>query len=300
MREVVFDRLERAGIRTVRNLSLSSVCTFRVGGICEIGIYPKNEEELALALSLLREEEIPVFVIGRGSNLLFGDGILRSALILTEDMNVVQRTGNRIYAAAGMGLGALAAWAAKEELGGLEFARGIPGSVGGAVYMNAGAYGSSMEEIVRSTRAMDRNTGEVFTLTDHGFGYRTSVYMKRSEWICLGAELSLTPRNREEIENAMAELARKRRESQPLEYPSAGSYFKRPRGYFAGKLIEDAGLKGARVGDAEISTKHAGFLINRGNATARDILALETLVKERVFEQFGVRLQPEVQKIETE
>jgi UDP-N-acetylmuramate dehydrogenase len=215
-------------------------------------------------------------------------------------MRTVERKGDRLVAAAGAGLGALAVRAAEEELGGLEFARGIPGSLGGAIYMNAGAYGSSIGDILCRSRAMDRNTGEIFTLTDHGFDYRKSIYMKHPEWICLGAELALVPRKRQEIETTMAELARKRRDSQPLEYPSAGSYFKRPEGHFAGKLIEDAGLKGTRVGGAEVSEKHAGFLLNRGEATAKDILDLEALVCQRVRELFGVILIPEVQKIETE
>lgn len=300
MTDRVFERLKREGIYAVRELSLSSVCTFRVGGVCDLGVYPDSEEQMGIAVRLLREEQLPVTVIGRGSNLLFGDGRLRGALLLTERMRTVERKEDRLFAAAGAGLGALAIRAAEEELGGLEFARGIPGSLGGAIYMNAGAYGSSIGDVLCYSRAMDRNTGEIVTLTDHALDYRKSIYMKHPEWICLGAELVLAPRKRQEIEATMAELSRKRRESQPLEYPSAGSYFKRPEGHFAGKLIEDAGLKGTRVGGAEVSEKHAGFLLNRGGATAEDILALEALVCRRVRELFGVTLVPEVQKIETE
>ena len=299
MKGAVLQSLAANDIPYRENLALHTVCTLRVGGIADLGIYPKSEEELLLTVSILNRERVPFEVIGRGSNLFFGDGRVSGALILTERMTAIRGEGERIFAQCGATLAALANYAAEQSLCGLEFARGIPGSLGGAVFMNAGAYGSSMEGVVASTRAMNRKTGEVFTLTDHGFGYRKSVYMENPLWICLGAELVLRRGKREEILSKMAQLSQKRRDSQPLEFPSAGSYFKRPEGYFAGKLIEDAGLKGRSVGGAEIAEKHAGFLINRGGATARDVLALEELVRDEVKERFGVVLEREVRYLPT-
>ncbi len=300
MRKTIRQSLTESGIDYKEEIPLHTVCTLRVGGIADLGIYPKSEGELSLAVAALRSQGVPFEVIGRGSNLFFGDGRFSGALILTEGMTAIRREGNHLFADCGVTLAALATYAAEHSLSGLEFARGIPGSLGAAVFMNAGAYGSSMDTVVVSTRAMDRRTGEVFTLTDHGFGYRRSVYMEHPHWICLGAELALRQGDREEILGKMAELSKKRRDTQPLEFPSAGSYFKRPEGYFAGKLIEDAGLKGRSVGGAEIAVKHAGFLINRGGATARDVLALEKLVRDEVKEQFGVVLEREVRYLPTD
>jgi UDP-N-acetylmuramate dehydrogenase len=299
MMENAMKRLCEKGIRIEKDLSLSAACTFRVGGMADLGIYPVNEEELCLAVSCLQNEGVPFEVIGKGSNLLFGDGHLEGALILCEGMNRIEKRGQRLLAQCGVSLASLAAFAAEYSLTGLEFARGIPGTVGGAIFMNAGAYGSSMERVVVSSRALDRITGEIFTITDHGFGYRKSIYMERPELICLEAELELTEGDREAIEATMRELSAKRRASQPLEFPSAGSYFKRPEGYFAGKLIEDAGLKGRTVGGACVSEKHAGFLINLGGATASDLLMLEEIVRNEVREKYGVTLEREVRFLPT-
>ena len=282
-----------------KELELGTVCTLRVGGIADLGIYPENEEMLRRTVLLLQEHHIPFFVVGKGSNLFFGDGRLQGALIFTEKMNRILAEGTTLFADCGVSLASLASYAAERSLTGLEFARGIPGTLGGAIFMNAGAYGSTMERVTVETRAMDRRTGEIFTVTDHDFGYRHSIYMEHPAWICLGAKLSLAEGNREEIHQMMTELAQKRKASQPLEFPSAGSYFKRPGGNFAGRLIEEAGLKGRRVGGAEISVKHAGFLINRGDATARDVLALEELVRNEVQSRFGVTLEREVRYIST-
>ncbi len=300
MVNTVITLLQKKGIRATKDFPLSRACTFRVGGVAELCVCPHNEEAMRDTILLLREHHVPMTVIGRGSNLFFGDGRLEGALVLTEEMCRMERQGTHILAECGVSLAALAAFAAQESLGGLEFARGIPGSLGGAVFMNAGAYGSAMSEVTVRTRAMDTATGNIFEITDHGFGYRDSVYMKHPEWICLSADLSLHEADRKAVEETMAELARKRRESQPLEYPSAGSYFKRPEGHFAGKLIEDAGLKGRQIGGARVSEKHAGFLINAGGATAADILALERVVREEVEGRFGVRLETEVRFIPTE
>ena len=300
MMKAITERLEERGIEYCERLPLHTVCTLRVGGVAALGIYPNTSEELSFVLSILREKSVSFEVIGRGSNLFFGDGYYSGALIFTERMSAVSLEGDRIYAECGVTLATLAGVAAEHSLTGMEFARGIPGSLGGAVFMNAGAYGSSMEHIVVSTKAMDRNTSEVFLLTDHGFDYRKSVYMEHPEWICLGAELKLCRGEKEAILARMAELSKKRRETQPLEIPNAGSYFKRPEGHFAGKLIEDAGWKGKKVGGAEIAVKHAGFLVNRGGATARDVLTLESLVCETVREKFGVTLEREVRYLPTD
>ncbi len=299
MKQTVLRGLEAIGAEYKEALDLRTVCTLRVGGVAELGIYPRCEEDLRRIVLLLREEGVPFYVLGRGSNLFFGDGRLTGALILTERMERIRAEGERIFADCGVSLASLATFAAERSLTGLEFARGIPGSLGGAVFMNAGAYGSSMESVIVSTRAMDMKTAESFALTDHAFGYRKSIYMDHPDWICLGAELSLGRGEESVIRGTMAELARKRRASQPLEYPSAGSYFKRPEGHFAGKLIEDAGLKGRRIGGAEISEKHAGFLINRQGATARDVLSLEEAVRNEVKKSFGVMLEREVRYIPT-
>ena len=300
MKESVLTGLSERGIAYRTELDLGSVCTMRVGGVAELGVYPKSEEELADTVRLLRASGVRFYTVGKGSNLFFGDGRLKGALILTEGFSQITLEGERLHAASGATLAALASLAAENSLTGLEFARGIPGTLGGAVFMNAGAYGSSMENVIVSTRALDTETGEILSLTDHGFGYRKSVYMAHPEWICLGAELALAQGDRETIRERMAELSQKRKASQPLELPGAGSYFKRPEGYFAGKLIEDAGLKGRRVGGAEISEKHAGFLVNRGGATATDILMLEETVRDEVRNRFGVTLEREVRFIPTD
>ena len=240
---------------------------------------------------------ISYHVIGNGSNILFRDGRLSGAFVFTEGLRSIRIEGEALYAEAGATLSSVAAKAAEASLGGLEFARGIPGSLGGAVFMNAGAYGGQMSDVTVSTEAYDVDTGKTVTLTDHGFDYRKSRYMENTSLICLCAELKLARGNREEINEKMRELSVSRRQKQPLEYPSAGSYFKRPEGHFAGKLIEDCGLKGLRVGGAAVSEKHAGFVINLGGATAADILELEERVKNAVLEKFGVTLEREVRVI---
>jgi len=248
---------------------------------------------------LLREEEVPFAVIGRGSNLLFGDGRMERALILTGGLSRLTVEGQTIRAEAGVSLAVLASAAATAGLSGLEFAGGIPGSVGGAMFMNAGAYGGAVSDVATKSLALDTDTGELLSVTDHRFGYRQSIYGQEPRLICLSAEFSLKNGDPPKIRRAMKELARSRREKQPLEYPSAGSYFKRPDGHFAGKLIEDCGLKGFSVGGAAVSEKHAGFLINTGDATAADILALETHVRCTVWERFGVELEREVRLMDT-
>ena len=292
----VLSRLAEQGIPCRTEQSLRELCTFRIGGVAELVIRPETTDQLVAAVRLLRNAEIRFAVVGRGSNLLFGDGLLQTALILTGGLCGLTVTEQTVFAEAGVSLANLAVAAAQAGLSGLEFAAGIPGSVGGAMFMNAGAYGRAMSDVTVCSRALDTETGELLTipLAEHGFGYRASIYQKEPHLICLGAELLLTEGNTAEIRAQMRHLARQRREKQPLEYPSAGSYFKRPEGQFAGKLIEDCGLKGVSVGGAAVSEKHAGFIINTGDATAADVLALEAQVHRAVEERFGVVLEREV------
>ena len=293
------EQLQALSIEYAEELSLKLYSTFRIGGHVELALFPDTEEKLIGALSLLREAEIPFAVLGNGSNVLFGDGRLEGAIVFTKNMTELRVCKSRIDAACGVSLAALASAAADHSLDGLAFAKGIPGTVGGAVFMNAGAYGGAISDVLTESRAWDTEHGELLTIVEHDFGYRASVYMQRKELICLGATFALREGDRETIVERMRELAVCRREKQPLEYPSAGSYFKRPEGHFAGKLIEDCGLKGYSVGGAEVSTKHAGFLINRGDATAEDVLRLEEEVKNEVYRRFGVTLEREVRVIET-
>lgn len=292
-------RMEADGIEYAEELSLKPYSTFRIGGSVALALFPDTEERMIRALSYLQDAQIPFAVLGNGSNVLFGDGRLEGAIVFTEKMSKLCVKDTTIHAACGVSLSALASAAAEHSLEGLAFAKGIPGTVGGAVFMNAGAYGGAISDVLVESRAWDCKRGELLTVTEHNFDYRKSIYMQRKELICLGATFALREGDRESIVERMRELAVQRREKQPLEYPSAGSYFKRPEGSFAGKLIEDCGLKGYAIGGAEVSTKHAGFLINRGSATAEDVLRLEEAVKNEVVRRFGVILEREVRVIDT-
>ncbi len=284
-------------IECKQNIPLSEYSSFRIGGVGEIGIFPKTREELAKCISVLKEKGKAYRIIGNGSNILFGDGNIEGAFIFTEKLKDISLNGNKIFAEAGASLSALASLAAENQLTGLEFAKGIPGSVGGGAYMNAGAYGGALSDIVEYSIALDVQNGSFLKIYDHGFGYRKSIYMENSDLVCVGVGFSLSEGDKTEINEKMKAFAISRREKQPLNLPSCGSYFKRPEGSFAGKLIEDAGLKGYRIGDAAVSEKHAGFIVNLGNATAEDVLRLEEYVKERVFSLFGVELEREVRVI---
>ena len=275
---------------------LSNHTTFRIGGAAKYFAVPKNEEEIMEAVDFAIVKDLPYYILGKGSNVLFADEGYPGVIIeIGAGMEKVERTGDTgIRAQAGVSLSALAAFAAREGLSGLEFAGGIPGTLGGAVTMNAGAYGGEMKDVIVSAKVMDEE-GAVQELSceELQLGYRTSIVQKK-QFVVLEAEFLLKPGTTEEIQNTMKELNAKRREKQPLEYPSAGSTFKRPEGYFAGKLIEDAGLRGYRVGDAQVSEKHCGFVVNRGKATCVEVLQLIGDVQKTVKEQFGVQLEPEV------
>ena len=268
--------------------------TFRVGGPADVFVCP-DSEELPVVLRLAKEHQIPVTVIGNGSNLLVSDRGIRGLVIeIGNRMDEIAVEGTRIRAGAGALLSKVAQIAAGASLGGMEFAAGIPGSIGGAVVMNAGAYGGEIRDIIVSATVLDAD-GNVQTLTKEelDLSYRHSCIMDKNYYV-MEAEFELCSKPEEEIRSVMAELRQKRLEKQPLEFPSAGSTFKRPEGYFAGKLIQDAGLRGYQVGDAQVSEKHCGFVINRGNASAADILQLIRDVQQKVKENFGVTLETEV------
>lgn len=255
----------------------------------------ESKEELSQLVSYLGRIEQDYFVLGNGSNLLVGDKGYRGIIVkLGPRLSAVGVEKNHIAAGAGVLLSKVAYAARDAGLSGLEFAAGIPGSIGGAIVMNAGAYGGEMKQVVQMVRVMDKE-GEILTLDNDTmeFGYRTSIIRDRP-FIVLGVVLKLTPGNKEEISAKMEELMKQRKSKQPLEYPSAGSTFKRPEGYYAGKLIMDAGLRGYRIGGAQVSEKHCGFVINAGGASAADIREVIEEVQERVKDRFHVRLEPEV------
>lgn len=277
------------------NEPMSRHTTFRAGGEAACLIKVQNAEQLSKLLRFLNQSEREYFVLGNGSNLLVGDKGYEGVIMqLAGEFGTVSTNGTLLKAGAGVPLSKAARAAAEAGLSGLEFASGIPGSVGGAVVMNAGAYGGEMRQIAECVEVMDQE-GNVLEL-DNGtmeFGYRTSVVRNRP-FVVLNAAFRLTEGEKDKILEKMQELALKRKEKQPLEYPSAGSTFKRPEGYFAGKLIMDAGMRGFRIGGAQVSEKHCGFIVNSGNASAADISELIEEVQERVKEKFGVVLETEV------
>ncbi len=280
--------------RVLENEPLARHTTFRVGGPADVLFLPESAEELRQAMELAREAGEDCLVIGNGSNLLVRDGGVRGLVIkLAGPMSGISVEGTSIRAQAGASLSQVSRAALQASLTGLEFASGIPGSLGGALAMNAGAYGGELSQVVRE--AMVLMDGRVQTLSreELAMGYRTSRLL-REGGIVLSAVLDLKEGDASQIAETMDELNRRRREKQPLSFPSAGSTFKRPEGYFAGALIEQAGLKGYAIGGAQVSEKHAGFLINRGGATASDLLRLIEYVQERVYAQSGVRLETEV------
>ena len=271
--------------------------TFRVGGPADVLVQP-DETALAAILALCRRYHVSYSFIGNGSNLLVGDKGIRGVVIeMTDPMGNIEVDGTKITAQAGAMLSKIANTAASNGLGGMEFAAGIPGSVGGAVVMNAGAYGGEMKDIIEKVYVLDENGAQLELDRDAlDLGYRHSCIPEK-KYIVTKVVLELVPRNEAEIRSEMKELNEKRAEKQPLQYPSAGSTFKRPEGYFAGKLIMDAGLRGYQVGGAQVSEKHCGFVINKGDATAVDICQLMRDVSDKVQAQFGVVLEPEVKMI---
>ena len=274
---------------------MSSHTTFRIGGPADYFLLPACSREVQGILSICREEGLPYFILGNGSNLLVNDAGYRGVIIqLYRNFNEIKVEGTEIRASAGALLSGIAAAAKNASLTGFEFAGGIPGTIGGAVMMNAGAYGGEMKHVIKEVTVLTKE-GEILVLPveELAFGYRTSV-VKTAGYVVLEAVIHLEKGDMQAIAERMKELTEQRTSKQPLEYPSAGSTFKRPEGYFAGKLIMDTGLRGYRVGGAQVSEKHCGFVINAGGATAADVVQLMSDVNEKVKAKFGVSLEPEV------
>ena len=282
----------------LENENMASHTTFKCGGNASLYIAPNSTDELVKVLEVLRNENYPYMVIGNGSNLLVKDEGYDGAIVeVDKKISEIDVRGEEIIVEAGAKLSKVATIAMENDLAGFEFAHGIPGNMGGAVVMNAGAYGGEMKDVLRWVKVVDQN-GEIKTLENEELelGYRTSRVMKE-KMIVLEACIKLDLGVMGDIAEVMALLMSKRKASQPLEYPSAGSTFKRPEGYFAGKLVQDAGMKGYRVGDAMVSDKHSGFVINCGNATATEVIQVIKDVQAKVKEDFGVDLEPEVRII---
>ena len=272
--------------------------TFRVGGNADYFVCPNSIEEVQKLLSLCQETDMPYYILGNGSNLLVGDKGYRGLIIqIYKEMNAIWVEGDRIKVQAGALLSRIGNAALEAELTGFEFAAGIPGTMGGAVVMNAGAYGGEMKDVLETVTVLCPN-GEMKVLKNEELelGYRTSI-VSQKEYIVLEAVIKLNRGEKQVIRDKMNELKVQRVTKQPLEYPSAGSTFKRPTGYFAGKLIQDAGLRGFQVGGAQVSEKHCGFVINKENATAADIVEIMNQVSMIVKEKFGVELEPEVKRL---
>ena len=277
---------------------MASHTTFKIGGPADYFVKPETVEELAAVLKLCKEGNVPYFILGNGSNLLVGDKGFRGVVIqLYKNFDGMTIEGTTVTAKAGAMLVRVAKESGKAGLTGLEFASGIPGTIGGAMVMNAGAYGGEMKDVVTAVTVLTKD-GEIKKLSgeEMNFRYRGSV-VEDEDYIVLEAVMELKEGNLEEIQARMAELTLQRKTKQPIEFPSAGSTFKRPEGYFAGKLIQDAGLRGFQVGGAQVSEKHCGFVINAGGATAADVMSLMQQVSDKVNEEFGVTLEPEVKRI---
>ena len=276
------------------NEPMSCHTSFKIGGAADIFISVRSSRELSAVFKKCGELDIPRLVIGKGSNLLVSDSGVEGAVISLLNMNEISVKGEEIICGAGAALSDACRVALNNSLTGLEFAYGIPGSIGGAVYMNAGAYGGEMADVVLSAECLMPDGAIVnVNASQMNFGYRKSVFKENGTTV-LSAVLKLQVGDKEEIEGKMDDYIYRRKSKQPLEYPSAGSFFKRPTGYFAGALIEKNGLKGETVGGAQVSEKHAGFIINRGGATCEDVKKLGKTVSDKVFAAEGVRLEPEV------
>lgn len=291
--EIFCDILDKKSV--LPNEKMSKHTTYKIGGECDFMLLPKNNEQVVGIVKRCAENQIPLYVVGNGSNLLVKDGGIRGAVMkIASEMSDIKVDGNIISVQAGALLGSVVKAAYENSLSGLEFAIGIPGAVGGAVTMNAGAYGGHMQQIVKKIRVCDR-CGNVYEIKgdEIDFGYRHSI-VRDKNLIVLSCELELQYAPKEQIKEKMEQLSAKRRSMQPLSLPSCGSVFKRPEGRYIGKLIEEAGLKGTTVGGAQVSMLHANFIVNINNAKAVDVLNLIDEVKKRVFEVFGIPIETEV------
>lgn len=282
----------------IQNEPMKRHTTFRIGGPCDIFIKPRSIEEIRQIIEVVKENKVPYYVVGNGSNLLVSDDGYRGVIInLFNNFSDITVEGNTITASAGALLGKIGYTALKNSLTGFEFATGIPGTLGGAVVMNAGAYGGEMKDVLSEVTVLTKE-GELLTLKadELELGYRTSIIAKK-DYIVLEGKIQLKPGEPDKIKAVIDDLAFRRRDKQPLEYPSAGSTFKRPKDNFAGKLIMDAGLRGYTLGGAMVSDKHCGFVINKGDTTCEDVIKLTDHVKEEVKNQFGIELELEVKKL---
>ncbi len=264
--------------------------TFKIGGNADVVVFPKNIDEL---VEIIKNTKNPL-ILGKGSNVLVSDEGIKGTVVITEKVSELEIKDNIITASCGVMLSKIANLALNNSLEGFEFASGIPGTLGGAILMNAGAYGGEMKDVVKSVTFCDEN-GDIFTIDNNGceFSYRHSYFSDKKLYV-LSAEIELKEGKKGNIREKMDDFNSRRKEKQPLNFPSAGSTFKRPDGYFAGKLISDCGLKGCTIGGAQVSEKHAGFVINTGDATCKDVLSLIEHCKKIVYETFGVELEPEV------
>ena len=296
--ETLIKELEQKNITLLKQEPMKKHTSFRIGGNADIYISPKSSEEIQSILFLAKKYDVPVTVMGNGSNLLVSDKGIRGIVIqIGEDMSTILVKGEKITAQAGALLKTIGEKALQSSLEGFAFAAGIPGSLGGAVCMNAGAYGGEIKDILVEADVLTEDLQiKKFSTQQLQFSYRHSIIPEKG-YIVLSATFLLKKGNQKEIAQKMTELAQQRREKQPLNFPSAGSIFKRPQGYFAGKLITDAGLKAYSIGDAQVSQKHGGFIVNKGNATCADVLALIEHCQKTVFEKFGVMLETEVKMI---
>lgn len=298
--EMILEELRQkiAPDRVLTKEPMKKHTTFRIGGDAEFYVIPETIEEVQWAVKAAGKHGVPLFILGNGSNLLVGDqGIDGMVLQIYKNMNSVTTNGNEITAQAGALLSSIAREAQKQSLTGFEFAGGIPGTFGGAITMNAGAYGGEMIQVLKEATVLSKD-GEILTLSasELELGYRTSNVIKCGYTVLCGT-ISLKKGDPSAIKKQMDEYSLARKTKQPLELPSAGSTFKRPEGYFAGKLIDDAGLRGYQVGGARVSDKHCGFVVNQENATAKDVLQLIEDVQKTVKEKFGVDLEPEVKRV---
>ena len=294
----LLERLQQHA-KVEENAPMASYTSFRAGGAARYLVFPGDEAALSAVMQEVKEAGIPYYVTGNGSNILVRDGGFPGVIIkIADGFSEIRTEGTRICTGAGALLSAISKEAVRGSLAGLEFASGIPGSLGGAVYMNAGAYDGEMKNVLETVRLFDPKTGAVREAgaEELELGYRYSKLYETGE-IVLSAVMQLQQGDPDEIRSKIRDFTERRTTKQPLSYPSAGSFFKRPQGYFAGKLVQDAGLKGLTVGGAQVSTLHSGFVINIGGATATDIVSLMHLVQARVKEQFGVDLEPEVRII---
>ena len=296
MMKKLIDIIEKANIgRVEKDVSLSRHTTYKVGGKARVMVYPKNVECLIKLMKIIKNNSIKYKVLGNGSNLLFSDSTFEGVIVKLDEFNDIEFFGkSKVRVGAGFSLIKLSMLAAKRGLAGLEFASGIPGTVGGAVFMNAGAYKSDMGYIVTEIKVLTPDL-KIITLENKElqFRYRSSFLQSHSDYICLEVIIKLMPGDKNVLDDVIKERRKRRMESQPLDFPSAGSVFRNPEGMFAGKLIEDLGLKGKRIGGAKVSEKHANFIINYKKATGSDIKKLIELVHDKVLEEYKVDMKIE-------